>query len=334
LRWSNDMLAAKSLQTFAEVIGAPPAAGGAGVKGTLVLLDSGHELRRLHAGDGNAPALTSTLNFVQALGRMAPHYDSLHAPWSGAFHAADHGLLFDADAGITDVMLLPLPRDRAVTGVYNLGGQGGRPRIAELEPMWVEHLAGQIVATIERLFHRARLLRTGVVDPLTGWNSREYMRARLREEIARGHRSGLPSTCMLIDVDAMQAVNERHGIAAGDNALRELAARIESQVRASDSWAHHGSDAFVVLMPGTTPNDAQPLAERILAAVRAAPVIVAPGIALPITVSIGIAGTGALQLDARKAAANQWLAEAEAALHGAKRAGGDRWLSAAVTGQQ
>ena len=165
----------------------------------------------------------------------------------------------------------------------------------------------------------------GVVDPLTGWNSREYMRARLREEVARSQRSGVQATCLVVDVDGMQAINQTHGISAGDNVLRELSARIESQVRASDAAAHLGSDAFAILLPGTTPQQALPLAGRVLAAVRAAPVHVAPGVSLPVTVSIGIAGTGTLTGDDRKAAANQWLAEAEAALHGAKRAGGDRW---------
>jgi diguanylate cyclase (GGDEF)-like protein len=139
---------------------------------------------------------------------------------------------------------------------------------------------------------------------------------------------------MVVDVDAMQAINERHGIAAGDDALREVGARIESQVRASDSWAHYGSDAFVILLPGTAPPEAVPLAKRILATVRANPVVVAAGVELPLTVAIGIAGSGTLGRDDRKAAANQWFAEAEGALHRAKRAGGNRWVSAAMTREQ
>ena len=50
---------------------------------------------------------------------------------------------------------------------------------------------------------------------------------------------------MVIDVDAMQAVNERTELPRATMRCVELGARIESQVRASDSWAHHGSDAFV-----------------------------------------------------------------------------------------
>jgi diguanylate cyclase (GGDEF)-like protein len=333
LRWSNQVLACGSLQAFADAVGKPPGVGGAGLTGNLVLLDSGHELRRLYCGDSVRPVTPGALNFVEALARVAPQYDALHAPWSGAFHASDHGLLFDAATAVTHVVMLPLPRERAVRGVYNLGGEGSMPALATLEPMWLEHVTGQVAATLERLFHRARMLRTGVVDPLTGWNSREYMLARMREEVARGHRSGQPSTCLVVDVDGMQAINERHGVPAGDHALREVGARIESQVRASDSWAHHGSDAFVILLPGTAPLDAVPLAQRILATMRAAPVLAA-AVELPLTVSIGIAGSGTSGRDDRKAAASLWLAEAEGALHRAKRAGGDRWVSAAMAREQ
>jgi two-component system, cell cycle response regulator len=334
MRWSNQLLACVSLQAFGDAIGHPPNVGEGAVTGNLVLLDSGHELRRLYSGDNARPVAPVPLTFVEALARVAPQYDALHAPWSGAFHASDHGLLFNGATAVTHVVMLPLPCERAIRGVYNLGGEGSLPPLATLEPIWLEHVTGQVAATLERLFHRARMLRTGVVDPVTGWNSREYMHARMREEVARGHRSGQPSTCLVVDVDAMQAINERHGISAGDHALREAASRVESQVRASDSWAHLGSDAFVILLPGTAPLEALALAERILATMRATPVVVAAGLELPLTVSIGMASSGMPGRDARKAAANLWLAEAESALHRAKRAGGNRWASAAMTREQ
>jgi hypothetical protein len=113
------------------------------VTGNLVLLDSGHELRQLYCGDGVRPTPPVALNFVEALASVAPQYDALHVPWSGAFHASDHGLLFDAAAAVTHVVMLPLPRERAVRGVYNLGGTGSMPPLAALEPMWLEHVTAR-----------------------------------------------------------------------------------------------------------------------------------------------------------------------------------------------
>ena len=107
--------------------------------------------------------------------------------------------------------------------------------------------------------------------------------------------------------------------------MRELAARIESQVRASDSAARLASDTFVVLMPATDAHKAAPLAERILAAVRSGPVDTGPEETWDLRVSIGIADCLPRPGVDRKALADQLLAEAMAALHRAKQAGGDRY---------
>ena len=69
-----------------------------------------------------------------------------------------------------------------------------------------------------------------------------------------------------------------------------------------------------------------PLAHRIMVAVRSAPVALTPGLALPLTVSMGIAALGNAATDDRKAVANQWLVAAEGALHAAKREGGNCWV--------
>jgi diguanylate cyclase (GGDEF)-like protein len=326
LRWSNELLAAASLEDFAGVLTRPPAGGGAPTSANLVLLDGGHELRHLAVGDSGMSVASSALHFVEGLGGVAPHYDSLRSLWCGTYHAADHGLLFDATAGVTHVMLLPLPRDRAVSGVFNVAGRGGMPELAALEPAWLEHVAAQVVANAERLFIGHACSARASWIRFRGWNSREYLRARLREEVARSHRNRQPATCLIVDVDMLRAVNERHGVPAGRQGVERTRARIESQVRGSDATAHLGSDAFGILLPATAPAEALPLAHRIMAAVRAAPVTLAPGLAVPLTVSIGIAALGAADTDDRKAVANEWLAATEGALHAAKREGGNCWV--------
>jgi diguanylate cyclase (GGDEF)-like protein len=116
----------------------------------------------------------------------------------------------------------------------------------------------------------------------------------------------------------------------GDAAVFEIGSLIESQVRASDSFAHLGEDEFGALLPVTSPLAAVHLAERILTAVRAtqfnAPLLGEH----PLKVSIGIAGIDPAALKAgfdRKATADEWLARAHSALHQAKRAGGDRCVA-------
>jgi diguanylate cyclase (GGDEF)-like protein len=330
LAWSNGLMAVRSLDQLAARLAQPPAADGESLTGVLLLPDPRHELRRLAAGEGKQPDSWPGLRFVDSLAGVAPGYGTLHAPWSGPYHPADHGLLIAAEAGCTHLALLPLPRSGGLTGVYNVGSHHGPAALAALEPAWLDHIGAQALASAERQLQRARLLRAGVVDPLTGWNSRHYFLARLRELAAASMRDSKPASCMAIDVDGLGGVNEKHGVAAGDAVLFEVGGIIEAQVRASDSFSHIGDDEFAALLPATPPQSATRLAERILAAVRAAPIVTAPGRLEAVRVSIGIAGLAPAALVAgmgRKAIADEWLSRAQAALHQAKRAGGDRCVA-------
>lgn len=320
LRWSSRLLAARSLAALDDVLAEPPGETHERLAGVLLLKDARHELRLLAAGEHAHD--WRALRFVDALGAVGPGALALHAPWSGEYHAADHELLFAGDRGWSHVTLLPLPDGRSLGGVYAVAAQGGAAGIARAPSEWLEHLVAEIAASAERLVLRARLLRSGVVDPVTGWNSRHYFQARLREQAASSIRRGEPAACLVVDVDGLAHLNERHGVAAGDLVLAEIGARVESQVRASDAFAFLGEDAFAVLLPATTAAQAARLGERILGAARAAPCALGAGLSEPVTVSVGIAGLYAAGVPRGadcKALADQWFADALAALHAAKR---------------
>jgi diguanylate cyclase (GGDEF)-like protein len=325
LAWTHAMLLADSLPVFTDLAAQGPGDAAESTVGALVLADPGHELRALLHGDGGTRFDGPAPVFVDSLVGVAPQCAALHAPWSGEYRAADHALLLPEAVGLRHILMLPLQRRGQLVGVYCLGSRQDPPALARLDPPWAAHVAATMASTLERLFDRARLLRSGMTDPLTGWQSRRYLHARLCEEVARNQRHATSGTCIVVDIDHLRGLNERHGLPAGDRALLEIGARLEAQVRSSDTLAHLGGDQFAVLLPATAAEHAVPLAERILAAVRAAPVEIGSGSAAAITVSIGIAHSPAGPTGDRKAAADQWLAEAECALHRAKRRGGDGW---------
>jgi diguanylate cyclase (GGDEF)-like protein len=320
LAWARDLLAAESWPAWVDLTHAPPCCEARDAV-SLLVSDPTHGVRRLLSGEsegtpGGSPA------FVDGLAARAPDLEAMQDAWSGPYRAADHGLLFPPASGASHVLILPLRRNGRLVGVYSVAGHGDPPRIAALDPGLLSHLGEVIAASAERLVDRARLLRAGQSDTLTGWNPARYLNARLAEEIARCQRYGGSVACVVVDVDGLHAVNERHGQSAGDRALVELAARIEAQVRTSDAAARLASDEFAVVLPQTDAAGALPLARRVLDAVSRTPVDLGDGLQLPFTVSIGIAALEPARGVERTLLAGQLLAEAGAALARAKQRGG------------
>jgi diguanylate cyclase (GGDEF)-like protein len=178
---------------------------------------------------------------------------------------------------------------------------------------------------IENAVNRARLLRSGFTDVLTGWHNRRYLTVRINEELARARRDRTSLVCLMLDIDHFKRVNDTWGHAAGDAVLQELAQRIESQVRASDVAARYGGEEFVVLLPRTDVASASKLAERIRSAVAAEPVVLPNSDTVTITASIGIAEVSPRADDTDlKTLGDSLIARADVALYAAKSAGRDQ----------
>ena len=186
--------------------------------------------------------------------------------------------------------LLPLTRQERLIGSLNFGSRERERFKAALGTEFLHHLAVIAAFSLESAVNRARLVRSGFTDVLTGWHNRRYLQSRLHEELARCRRERTPLTCLMIDVDHFKSVNDRFGHLAGDEVLRQLAHCIGAEVRGSDVSARYGGEEFVVLLPGTGAAAGFLLAERIRAAVAAEPFELSGVEALlPVTVSIGVA---------------------------------------------
>jgi diguanylate cyclase (GGDEF)-like protein len=237
----------------------------------------------------------------------------------------DHQLLFPGASGLRSVALIPLRRQDRLQGSLNFGSADEKRFSRTLATDFMAHLGVIASVAIENAVNRARLVRSGLTDFLTGWHNRRYLNARLKEELARAQRHGTGLTCLLIDLDRFKQINDEHGHLVGDAALREAAQRVDSQIRGSDAAARFGGDEFVVLAPGVTPEQAAALAERIRLAVCESPLELPSGKKIRMTVSIGVAGAAPArgEVDLR-AAAERLLGDADAALYRAKQLGRNR----------
>lgn len=292
---------------------------------TVVLLDPDHEVRHLlQEGDPQAQPLPGVV-FVETLAGVAPQYVALRKPWLGPYVAADHQLLFGGQPGIGSIAMIPLVHRGTLIGSINFGSADAGRFTCGYATDFLAHLGVIATYCLENMVNRARLIRSGFTDVLTGWHNRRYLQLRLREELARARREGATLVCLMIDIDHFKRVNDRHGHASGDAVLREIAQRIDAQVRASDVAARFGGEEFVVLMPGTGIAAGELLAQRIRHAVATAPVDLGNGHTVSVTASIGIAAVAPPLADGSlKTVGESLIARADVALYEAKSAGRDR----------
>ncbi|HEX4780557.1 MAG TPA: diguanylate cyclase [Usitatibacter sp.] len=112
-----------------------------------------------------------------------------------------------------------------------------------------------------------QLRQAAVHDALTGLPNRNSLAARLEHAIVRVNRSGDRLALLFIDLDRFKKVNDTLGHAAGDEVLRQAAARIRACVREVDTVARLGGDEFVVLLEtDVRPDTPGIIGERIRAA--------------------------------------------------------------------
>jgi diguanylate cyclase (GGDEF)-like protein len=140
-------------------------------------------------------------------------------------------------------------------------------------------------------------------------------------EVARARRAGSDVAVLMIDVDALKAVNDRFGHLAGDRALSTIAAHILRALRVEDVLARYGGDEFVVLAVGTDPSDAMRLAERVRRAVEGVRMS-ARGCEVAITISIGVASLAEVAEADEPGSALLTLVDAR--MYEVKRSGGNR----------
>ncbi len=177
-------------------------------------------------------------------------------------------------------------------------------------------------AAIDRLLRQAaaRLEYMEWHDPLTGLLNRGAFLASLEQAIGRGRR-GSGFAVLAINLDRFRTLNEVHGHAAGDDVLREVAARLARSVREVDVLARLANDEFAIIQPAPgQPAAAEALARRVLAILRQPVQVRGEEIQTGASVGIALGGRDSDAAEAllRNATLAQCLAKSEAARQGGR----------------
>ena len=202
-------------------------------------------------------------------------------------------------------------------------------REGAVDPFWLVFAAGTplvmatpIVAYLLELLRRLARAKGEIEelarrDGLTGLLNRRAFFELAQATLERARDQPGPLTLLVLDADHFKLINDGHGHAAGDEALKLIAATLLGATRQYDLVGRIGGEEFAVLLRGAALDEASLVAERIVSAVRLAD-FRRGGRPVPLSVSVGIAMLEpGLDLDGL-------FARADAALYAAKRAGRGR----------
>jgi diguanylate cyclase (GGDEF)-like protein len=103
------------------------------------------------------------------------------------------------------------------------------------------------LAKVESL--ASEVYKLAALDQLTGLYNRRSGEQRLAEEMSRAQRHGRALTILLMDLDGLKAVNDKHGHAAGDTVIKTFADRLQRAIRGSDLAVRLGGDEFMAILP-------------------------------------------------------------------------------------
>jgi len=132
-------------------------------------------------------------------------------------------------------------------------------------------------------------LEAAITDPLTGLFNRRYAMPHMSRLSEQSRRSGRQFAIMVLDLDHFKDINDKHGHAAGDDILKQVAHRLQDNMRAVDLLARIGGEEFLVAIPNSDLVHARTAAERLRRLVGATPYYVGEDRReVRVTMSVGV----------------------------------------------
>ncbi len=160
-----------------------------------------------------------------------------------------------------------------------------------LKPWDNDYLRLQMIESLNshELFTQKRELeRLAITDPVTLLSNHRFFQDQLKIEVARSIRHERNLSLVMIDIDHFKRFNDSYGHPAGDKLLREVATRLTEAVRNLDTVSRYGGEEFAILLPDTSRERAQLVAERVRLMFSETPFLIGDRSTL-VTLSLGVA---------------------------------------------
>ncbi len=226
------------------------------VRDAAALLAEARQRQRGVRGERQAAqqALKSLIqNMLLEVGELGAHTGRFQTATAAHAQAIEGARSMESLAGVVQAMLADSREVQAAVQQSSSRLNADRDR------------AGKLESKVHELESELRRLSDEVsTDTLTQVANRRGLAQVFEMECARQLREGGPGLSVgLIDIDNFKKLNDTLGHAAGDLALKNLAAQVQSRLRPTDHLARYGGEEFVVLIPGTPAADAQQALTRL-----------------------------------------------------------------------
>ncbi|MCP4141963.1 MAG: diguanylate cyclase [Chloroflexi bacterium] len=166
-----------------------------------------------------------------------------------------------------------------------------------------------------------QLEKLAMVDSLTGILNRRAIYKFARGELERARRVSEPISVIFLDIDKFKNINDRHGHLRGDESLKLIAQVIKERSRAYDGIGRWAGDEFLVVLPGTTAENAENAAKRIVEGINHIELSLPDGGSFALSASAGVATQ--LRVTGSAALLDDLIQAADESLYRAKEKGGN-----------
>ncbi|TAN98812.1 MAG: PAS domain S-box protein [Phormidium sp. SL48-SHIP] len=184
-------------------------------------------------------------------------------------------------------------------------------------------VAEQLGLAIANLNLRTILEQQSIRDALTGLYNRRHFEDRLQQELERSSRTHSPLSLIMLDIDHFKTFNDTYGHNAGDYVLQSISYHLKASLRLCDIVCRYGGEELVIILPDTSLEAAQEIAEGLRQGIAALSLSYEEQLLGQVTASFGVASCpnqGASRLALVKAS--------DGALYRAKRQGRNQVICA------
>lgn len=275
----------------------------------LKLCDSDGEVKAAMqlAMDMDGAALLKKVEFHQRLPVVAAGSVAAPAPWQSALQ-------------------LPLLRNQNYLGQLTLYSARHDRFGGGMATDFMQHLAAVIAACLVMVKQSEEQARLALTDPLTSAENRRGFERAFEREWARGLRHYHVFAVILLDIDHFKQINDVHGHATGDRALKNLCRSLRQIMRPTDHIGRLGGEEFALIIPGCDMEQLHIVVERIQHTIRTMSVLNDQGQTIPMTASGSYLSL--MPRPHNKIGLSQVIDHLDTFLYQAKRNGRDQFIAA------